>query len=137
MGLLTSLFGIGRLPGAMRPIVEDETIELLDEGVSGAIVLRRYRAPGRYHGYRWSGFLGSIVLTGARFAVFRFSRPAVNVSRDPELLEQLDLRIPEEGRLVIRFSADAFDPDASGEVEIRLKTPLARKFRRALRSPQD
>ena len=41
---------------------------LLDEGIPGSVTLRKFRAPGRIHGYKKTFFAGSLVVTGQRFA---------------------------------------------------------------------
>lgn len=48
----------------MRPVLAAEGIVLEDEGVSGSVTFRDFRAPGRRYSLRKSWFLGSLVVTG-------------------------------------------------------------------------
>ncbi|MBT3376599.1 MAG: hypothetical protein HN742_01665 [Lentisphaerae bacterium] len=126
--LFYTLFGLGKLPTKMIPILEREGIVVSDEGIRGTITLRKFRAPGRYHWYKKAGFAGSVVVTEARFAAFSFSRPVINVPLSDERLSQLDISVPSEGVLHVSFDAAAFHDDWSGSVECRFRTPHAQTF---------
>ena len=123
-----SLFGLGKLPKAMTPILQGEGIVLLDEGVGGSVTLRKFRAPGRIHSYRKSAFVGSIVVTELRFAAFALSRPLINVPVDDERLKLLELSVPREGLLCVKFDAGAFHEGWKGSVECRFSTSNARLY---------
>jgi len=123
-----SLFGLGKLPKVMAPTLRGEGIVLLDEGVRGSVTLRKFRAPGRIHSYRKSAFAGSIVITELRFAAFALWRPLINVPLDDERLELLELSVPREGLLCVKFDAGAFLDDWKGSVECRFSTSSARMF---------
>lgn len=132
-----SLFGFGKLPTAMAPILRSEGIVLLDEGVKGSVTLRKFRAPGRFHSYKNSRFAGSVVFTELRFAAFAFSRPIINVPVNDDRLNLLDLSVPKEGVLRIKFDAGAFHQGWQGSVECRFATPSARLFLERLKSVND
>ena len=123
--LLYKLFGFGKLPKKMVPILEREGIILQDEGIKGTVILRKFRAPGRYHSYKRSGFAGSIVVTKLRFAAFTFAKPIINVPIDNWRLKELDISIPKQDHLFIKFDAERFHTNWSGTVECRFQTPLA------------
>lgn len=126
--LLYTLFGVGRLPKKARPHIESEGIVLLDEGLRGLAVLRNFRAPGRRHSYRASWFVGSIVMTGSRFAAFTLWRPIINVPVHDDRLSLLRLSLRRENYLSVAFDAAAFHSDWSGSVEFRFHTALAREI---------
>lgn len=121
----------------MAPILRSEGIILLDEGVKGLVTLRKFRAPGRFHSYKKSGFAGSIVITELRFAAFTFSRPIINVPMNDERLNLLNLSVPKEGVLRVNFDASAFHQGWKGSVECRFATPSARLFLERLKSMND
>jgi hypothetical protein len=131
--ILYTLFHMGRLPKGMRQILEAEGIVLLDEGIPGSVTLRRFRAPGRIHGYRKTFFAGSLVVTGLRFAAFSFSRPIINVPlRDPRL-NLLDKKVDPKKALIVTFDANSFHEDWKGSVECRFVTSVAHMLVQRLR----
>ncbi|MCF8128334.1 MAG: hypothetical protein K9N10_07445 [Deltaproteobacteria bacterium] len=126
--ILYTLFGMGRLPKGMAPILQGEGIVLLDEGIPGSVTLRNFRAPGRIHGYKKTLFAGSLVVTGLRFAAFSFSRPVVNVPlRDPRL-DFLDIRVDRKEALIVKFDAHSFHEEWNGTVECRFASSIADSF---------
>ena len=132
--LLHRWFGFGRLPKAMRPILESEGILLVDEGVGGSVTFRKFRAPGRRHGYRKSWFTGSLVVTEIRFAGWVYSKPVINVPLEGPHLEKLDCELERDGAVLrVAFDAADFHDDWSGDVEVRFRTPQACAFFERLR----
>lgn len=132
--ILYTLFKLGRLPKEAASRLQTEGVVLLDEGLRASVILRKFRAPGRYHSYKASLFAGSLVITEVRFAAFAFSRPLVNVGLHDDHLRALDLAVPRTGLLSIRFDAGAFDTQSSGSVECRYHTDKARLFVERLES---
>jgi hypothetical protein len=126
--LLYTLFKLGRLPKKSVAMLESEGIVLLDEGLRASVILRKFRAPGRYHSYKHSLFAGSLVVTGLRFAGFAFSRPLINVPLHDDRLRALDLSVSRDGLLRVSFDAGAFDLQRSGTVECRFHTAKAELF---------
>ena len=126
--LLHRLFGAGRIPKAMAPILEQEGIVLLDEGIGGSIIFRNFRAPGKRYSYRSNWFTGSLVLTGLRFAGFQYSTPIINVPLEEKWLNELDCSVRGEKKLSVSFDSSAFHEDWSGMIECRFSTAYARLF---------
>ncbi len=124
--LLYRLFGAGAVPRDAREQIQREGVVLQDEGIGGSVTLKKYRAPGRYHGWKRSWFSGSIVLTQEHFLAFKYSRPIIGIAWDEERFEELNVRLEKGDTLCVTFDASAFQESASGTVEVRLKTPLAR-----------
>ena len=127
--LLYRWFGFGGLPTAMKPILEQEGIVLLDEGIGGSMTFRNFRAPGKRYSYRKNWFTGSLIVTELRFAGFAFSRPVINVPIEGPYLDKLDCSL-EKGHAVLRVAFDSsdFHDDWSGTIECRFRTPKARQF---------
>lgn len=126
--LLYRLFGLGKLPKRILPDLEQEGIVLLDEGISGSVTLRNFRAPGKRYSWRRSWFSGSLVLTGSRFAAFSFSKPIINVPLGDDRLNGLRRSLEGESALCVHFDPSAFHEGWSGSVECRFSTPQARLF---------
>ncbi len=130
--LLYRLFGLGGIPRDLEDRIQSEGVVLRDEGIRGSVTYRRFRAPGRYHGWKRSGFSGAIVLTRQHFLAFKYSRPIIGVPWDHEKLDELDVRLENDDTLCVAFEASAFQEDASGEIEVRLSTPRAREALRQI-----
>ncbi len=124
--LFYTLFGFGKLPRKMRPTLEGEGIVLFDEGVRGSVTLRNFRSPTRISNYRRSIFVGSLVVTELRFAAFTCSRPIIDVGVNDEHLALLEVTVPREGRLCVKFDAAAFHEGWRGSIECRFWTSRAR-----------
>lgn len=112
----------------MKPILQSEGNVLMDEGLKGSVTLRKFRAPGRFHSYKKTGFAGSIVITGIRFAAFTYSRPIINIPVKDERLKLLDFSIPKEDIFCVKFDANTFHDNWQGSVECRFSTPMAGIF---------
>jgi hypothetical protein len=128
------LFGLGRFPKAMVPILESEGIVLQDQGVWGSVTFRKFRAPGKIYNHRKSGLVGSVVITELRFAAFAFSKPLVNLPLEKEKLALLDLSVPKRNRLLVKFNAGDFHEGWKGALECRFSTELADMFLERLTS---
>jgi hypothetical protein len=129
--LLYRLFGLGKVPRRMLPALEQEGIVLIDEGISGSLLFRNFRAPGRRYSRKFSWFTGSVVLTQKRFAAFTwypYFNPIINVPLDDKRLKELDCSVKGEGTLCIRFDPSAFHEGWSGSIECRFSTPQARLY---------
>jgi hypothetical protein len=128
---LHKLFGLGRIPKRMRPVIEQEGIVLIDEGIGGWIKFENFRAPGRRYNLKYSWFTGAIVLTHKRFAAFTFYpffNPIINVPLDAEHLNKLHCSLRKETTLSVRFDPSDFNENWSGAIECRFSTPQARMF---------
>ncbi len=126
--LLHRLFGVGAIPRDARDRIQRQGVVLQDEGIRGSVTFRRYRAPGKYFGWRRTWFSGSLVLTRRHFLAFQYSRPIIGVPWDDDKLRELDVRLDGEETLSVAFDAATFDQNASGEIEVKFSTPLAREF---------
>lgn len=123
---LFRVFGIGSLPKAMVPILDAEGIRIQEQGLSGSVTFRKFKAPGRRYGYRRSWFIGALVVTELRIAGFAFGKPVINLPLEPARLELIDARLEKDGNvLCVAFDASVFHDDASGHVECRFRTENA------------
>lgn len=122
------MFGMGKIPKKTAPILESEGIQLADEGLSGGLTYRKFRAPGRYHSYRHVLFAGSLVITNKRFIAFAFKKPVVNIMLKDKKLLRLDISVPESCVLLIRFDVSDFHETWSGNIECRYDTCKAQAF---------
>ncbi len=126
--LLYRLFGLGGIPRDAEVQIQKEGVVLQDEGVAGSVTFKKYRAPGKYYGWKRSWFSGSVVLTRQHFLAFRYSQPIIGVSWDDEKIKELDVRLDNENTLRVTFDVAAFHQNAAGEIVVRFSTPLARRL---------
>ncbi len=126
--ILYRLFGIGKFPKTMVPTLQKEGIVFEDQGLSGSVIFRKFRAPGRRYSYRKSGFVGSLVITNLRFAAFAFSKPLVNLPLKKDKLDLLKLSVPKKNKFCMTFNAGDFHEGWKGTVECRFTTDFADIF---------
>jgi hypothetical protein len=126
--LLYQLFGLGKLPKDIAPVLEQEEIILCDEGIAGSVTYRNFRKPGTWYGLRRHWFVGSLALTRKRFAAFEYSWPIIDIPVDDSRLGQLKYTIEKEHTLCVAFNPSLFHEGWSGTMEYRLSTPHAKSL---------
>ncbi len=131
---LYRVFGIGAVPKSILPALRREGMVLLEEGITGTVTYRNFRAPGRRSGYRVSWFVGSLVVTQESFARFAFSKPIVHVPMQTAYLDKLSIETEGNSKLLVAYDASEFDDASSGAVECRFSTPSARRVLDQLRA---
>ena len=126
--LLHRLFGLGKIPKEYAPTLRGEGIVLIDEGISGSITLKRFKAPGRRHSWKRSWFTGCVVLTEQMFAAFASIRPLIFVPLADKRFSELRCSVEKGATLLVTYDASLFNDKWSGLVECRFKTAQARLF---------
>lgn len=121
-------FGLGKVPSKYEDIIRSETILFKEEGLSGFVTFRNFKAPGKRYGYRKNWFCGSIVLTRKTFLAFQFRTPLIGVNWNNDKIKQLDISVENENRLVVKFESTHFNPKWSGFIEVRFKIDSAREL---------
>jgi hypothetical protein len=113
----------GKLPDESRRALETEGVVHIEERVRGAISFAEFRAPGRYHRGKYTGFLRfAVVLTERRLFVHGWRGNVVNVEWTDERFDGLELSVDEtRGRLRIKVDVDRFREDWSGSMTIHLR----------------
>ncbi len=126
--LFYKLFGWGKIPEAMLPILKEEGIVLGEEGLSGTVYFKNFRAPGKRYSRRISWFSGSIVLTKIRLVAWSYSKPIINVPVDSDFFNALHFFLKDEKTLGVKFDSSLFNEQWSGDIEYRLKVSQPRLF---------
>ena len=119
------LCGIGKVPEHAQEQIRREGVVLQEEGLSGTVTFRKFRAPGRRYSWRRNWFSGSIVLTREHFLAFAFSRPVIGVGWRHPKIDALQCSVERNNKLCVAFDAAAFHEGWKGNIEIRFSTPLA------------
>ena len=132
--LLYRLFGLGKIPRQLRPVVESEGIVVADEGIGGWLITKHVNGPGRRHRNRAEGFTGCLVVTKKRVLCYTYGKRQINISVDDPRVSELRVALPEAQTLSIAFESAVFREDWRGVMEFRFNTEQARLFHDALRS---
>lgn len=131
--ILCRWFGIGGSPKAYREQVEREGVLLIEAGIGGSLTFINFRSPSRSSGWRRTWFVGSIVLTEPHFLAFGFIRPVIGVGWKDDAFTSLACSVEKPGRLCVAYDASTFNPDWSGNVEVRFSTSRAATILRLVR----
>jgi hypothetical protein len=108
--------------------LQPEGIVLFEEDVKGSMTFRNFRSPGTYYSWRKVLITSLIALTKTRLLALKGSSPIINVPFTDERLRQMKFSLEGEKTLLVAFDANLFQPEWSGEIEYRFKTPQAREF---------
>ncbi|ONH27170.1 hypothetical protein [Pseudofrankia asymbiotica] len=119
------LFGAGELPADLRAALEAEGLALLEEGLTGSITYRNYRAPGQRSSWRKEAVSGAIAVSGRRLVVWAGRGKHIDIPRAGAYLTAIDIGVEPPDRVRFAYDAGKFNPARSGTVEVRLRTPRA------------
>jgi len=120
--ILYRLFGLGKIPKDVVPIVEKEGILFKEEGIGGSATLRNFRKPGTRYGYKSTWFIGSIVLTNEHFLAFQWSTPVVGLAWKAEEMAELYCYLDDKKKFHVDFDAAKFNDAWSGDIEVKFST---------------
>jgi hypothetical protein len=123
--LLYRLFGIGKIPKLLGDTLRIEGIVLSDEGISGSVTYRDFRAPGKYFTRRKQAFTGSVVVTNVRLVALMYANFAVNIPFTDERIRKLQISVEGADGLLIVFDPSLFHDNWSGTIEYRFRTEQA------------
>ena len=96
--------------------------------LGGSVTFRKFRAPGKYYGWKRNWFSGSIVLTREHFLAFKYSEPIIGVSWNDDNIKKLNCFLENKNTLCVEFDASTFNSDWSGDIVVKFFTPLAPSF---------
>lgn len=131
--LLGRLFGIGRVPESMRNKLEDEGVILLEEGLPGSIGFRNFRGPGQFKLWAKKGMIGWLVLTKKQLCMYG-NVGVLNINIPREQFAKVTATVENLSHLQIKIEIGDFEPNYSGEITLRFKTPTAQQWVNALRT---
>ncbi len=130
MGFLGKLLG-GRgatLRPELRAALESEGLILIEEGLSGSVRYKRFRAPGKFFDGKIIPQTMCLAISQARLVVYGQAGRVklVDSAFDDPRVGMLDVSLKDEGRLAILVDYDQGDvPKVSGQVTIVAKSPNA------------
>jgi len=120
--LLYRLFGVGKIPKLLGDTLRIEGIVVSDEGISGSVTYRDFRAPGKYFSWRKQAFTGSVVVTNVRLVALMYANFAVNIPFTDERIRKLQISVEGADGLLIVFDPSLFHDNWSGTIEYRFRT---------------
>jgi hypothetical protein len=121
----------------LRAALEDEGLILVEEGLSGSVRYKKFRAPGKYFDGKVVPQTMCLAISEERLAVYGHSgRVKLIDSRfDNPRLGMLEVSLQDEGRLAILIDYDKADaPKVSGQLTIVAKSPNAAAIVEELRA---
>lgn len=122
---LRAFLGSGRLPDQLRDQLTANDLVLLEEGLVGSVTYRNYRAPGRYANWKKTAAAGAVGLAGNRLVVWAGGFKHIDVPLDHPVRAAIQVSAGEPDRICFTYDAGATNPNRSGTVEVRLRTPQA------------
>ena len=131
--ILHRLFGIGKIPAQYAAALGGEGILLSDEGIPDSTTYRNFRSPGRRSSWRREWYTASIALSRMRLVAFRHSSSIINVPLSDWRFRELKFSAEDLATLLVAFDASLFQPDWSGTIEYRFRTPYAAALLEELR----
>jgi hypothetical protein len=126
--ILYRIFGFGSVPKKILPVLEQEGIVVLDEGMGGWLVTKRVNGPGKRYRHRTEGFSGCLAVTKERVVCYTYGKRQINLSVDDPNITNLYVDTPEEQRLCISFESSNFREGWAGVIEFRFNTEKALLF---------
>lgn len=126
--LLYYLLRIGALSALDRKQIRREGVVLIDQGISGTMTMRNFRAPGKHYGLRQSSFIGAIALSEKYLRCFIYRQTIVHVAWSDERVQRLAISAEADQSLLIGYDASSFQSEATGEIELRFRTGMAKEL---------
>ena len=130
--ILYRLFGFGSVPKKLRPVLEQEGVVVLDEGIGGWFATKHVNGPGKRYRHRTEGFSGFFAVTKVRVICYTYGKRQINISVEDPKIANLSVDIPEEQKLCLSFESSNFREGWEGVIDFRFHTDKALLFRDAL-----
>lgn len=124
--------GSGRLPEHLRAELARTDVILLEEGLSGSVTYRHYRAPGRRSNWRKDAAAGAVAVTANRLLVWAGHFKHIDVPLDHPVRTTIEVVAERPDRVCFAYDAGTTNPAKSGRVEVRLRTDQAERIARLL-----
>lgn len=126
--LMRVLLGPGRFPEALRAELAADGPVVLEEGLSGSVTYRNYRAPRQRSNWKKEAASGAVAITRTRLVVFAGRMKHIDVPLAHPLRATITVAADQPDRVCFGYDAGAASSDRSGQVEVRLRTPQAARI---------
>lgn len=133
-GFLFRLLRFGTVPKQLLPVLQQEGIVVLDEGMNGWFIAKHVSGPRKRYRRRSEGFTGCLAVTKERVVCYTYWKRQINISvKDPKI-PKLYVDVPREKKLSISFESSSFREGWEGVIELSFHTEKALLFHDALLS---
>ena len=129
--ILYLLFSFGSVPKTLLPVLDQEGVVVLDEGMGGWFVTKHVHGPGKRYHHRSECFSGCLAVTKARVVCYTYGKRQINISVEDPKIANLYVDIPKDNMLCLSFESSRFREGWEGVIEFRFKTDKALLFRDA------
>lgn len=127
--LFYRLFGVGKIPAARMPQLQDEGILFLEEGIRGTVTYTGFHRPGRYAGWRRVWSTSSLALTKIRLIAFNYNSQVIDVPYTDPRIQSMRYKVENNGTVFcVALDASLFHTDWSGNIEYRFYTDQAQQL---------
>jgi hypothetical protein len=130
--ILYRLFGLGSVPKNLFPVLEQEGIIVLDEGIGGWFIAKHVDGPGKRYRHRSEGFSGCLAVTNKRVICYAYRKCEINVSVKDPTIPNIYVDVSNERRLSVSFESSVFRDGWKGVIVFGFDTEKAYLFRDAL-----
>ncbi len=130
--ILYRLFGVGSVPKHLRPVLEQEEVVTLDEGIGGWFVTKHVDGPGKRYRHRIKKLSGCLVVTKERVVCYTHGKRQINISAKDPKIANLYVDTPTEQKLCLSFESSNFREGWQGVIEFQFGTDKADSFQEAL-----
>lgn len=130
--ILYRLFGVGSIPKKLRPVLEQEQVVVVDEGIGGWFITKHVTGPGKRYRHRTERFSGCLAVTRARVICYTYGKLQINISVEGPEISNLYVDAPTEQQLCLSFESSDFREGWQGVITFRFATDKALLFRKAL-----
>lgn len=113
------------LPKDASAVLDAEGLLFCQTGIRLTVFHRRYRAPGRIFVNRKRTGWGSLAVSKKRVLGYAGRRNVLNLPFDAPGAASVKLSCVNDKVLVMAFDPGVFNPDASGDIELRFHTDRA------------
>lgn len=131
--ILYRLFKIGEIPLRLKQKLLSDGLIHLEEGVRASIAYRNYKSANRYSYRRKVGFIAAVGFSKKLFLATKGNYKFVDIPLDNEKWKYLKIGQFKK-TLSISYDANLFNPEESGEIELRFHVDNIEPFRKLFNS---
>lgn len=130
--ILYRLFGFGSIPKKLRPVLEQESIVVSDEGIRGWFVTKHVNGPNKRYRHRAEWFSGCIVVTKLRIVCYTYGKRQINIAVKDPRIASIYAETTKEQKLCLSFESSNFREGWEGVIKFEFNTDKAHQFHDAL-----
>ena len=103
--ILYRLLGMGSVPKKVLPVLKQEGIVVLDEGMGGRFMTKHVDGPGKRYRNRSEGFSGCLAVTKKRVLCYTYGKRQISIAVDDPKMAKLYVDAPDDQSLSLTFES--------------------------------